>query len=95
MNLVRKGVVIDKLFESIIVEKEIKVDDIILGDKNMLLVTRILGYGLEYKIEITNSLGEPQEETIDLGKVQTKKLILKNFHLKINTNSPHHLETIN
>jgi hypothetical protein len=29
-NLVRKGVVIDKLFESIIVDKEINVDDIII-----------------------------------------------------------------
>ena len=33
-----------------------------------------MGYGPEYKIEITNSLGEPQEETIDLGKVQTKEI---------------------
>jgi hypothetical protein len=74
-NLVRKGVVIDKLFESIIVEKGINVDDIVLGDKNaILLATRVLGYGPEYKIEMTNSLGEPQEVTVDLGKVQTKEI---------------------
>lgn len=74
-NLVRKGVVIDKLFESIIVEKGINVDDIVLGDKNaILLATRVLGYGPEYKIETTNSLGEPQEVTVDLGKVQTKEI---------------------
>ena len=74
-NLVRKGVVIDKLFESIIVDKDVNVDDIILGDKNaILLATRVLGYGPEYKIEVTNSLGEQQEVTVDLGKVQTKEI---------------------
>ena len=74
-NLVRKGVVIDKLFESIIVDKDVNIDDVILGDKNaILLATRILGYGPEYKIEVTNSLGEQQEVTVDLGKVQTKEI---------------------
>lgn len=76
-NLVRKGVVIDKLFESIIVDKDVNVDDIVLGDKNaILLATRVLGYGPEYKIEVTNSLGEPQEVVVDLGKVQTKDIDL-------------------
>ena len=74
-NLVRKGVVIDKLFESIIVEKDVNIDDIVLGDKNaILLATRVLGYGPEYKIEMTDSLGEPQSVTIDLGAVQTKEV---------------------
>ena len=74
-NLVRKGVVIDRLFESIIVEKEINIDDIVLGDKNaILLATRVLGYGPEYKIEVLNSLGEQQEVIVDLGKVKTKEI---------------------
>ena len=74
-NLVRKGVVIDKLFESIIVEKDVNIDDIVLGDKNaILLATRVLGYGPEYKIEMTDSLGEPQEVVVDLGAVQTKEI---------------------
>ena len=74
-NLVRKGVVIDKLFESIIVEKDVNIDDIVLGDKNaILLATRVLGYGPEYKIEMTDSLGEPQSVTIDLGVVKTKEI---------------------
>ena len=74
-NLVRKGVVIDKLFESIIVDKDVNVDDIVLGDKNaILLATRLLGYGPEYKIEITDEYGDPQEVTVDLSKVQTKEI---------------------
>ena len=32
-NLISKGVVLDKLFESIIADKSINVDDIVIGDK--------------------------------------------------------------
>ena len=51
-NLIRKGVVLDKLFESIIVDKNVNIDDILIGDKNaIMLAARILGYGPEYKIQ--------------------------------------------
>jgi hypothetical protein len=74
-NLIKKGVVLDKLFESIIVDKDINIDDIILGDKNaIMLATRILGYGPEYKIEITNDSDEKEAVSVDLGKVQTKDI---------------------
>ena len=54
-NLIKKGVVLDMLFESIIADKSINADDILIGDKNaIVLATRILGYGPEYKIEFTN-----------------------------------------
>ena len=44
---------LDKLFESIIAfDKSINVDDIIIGDKNAIALTRILGYGPEYKIKV-------------------------------------------
>ena len=33
-----KGVVLDKLFESIISDKKINIDDIIIGDKNAIVV---------------------------------------------------------
>jgi len=74
-NLIRKGVVLDKLFESIIVDKSINVDDILIGDKNaIMLATRILGYGSQYKIQIEGELGEKNEISVDLGKVQTKEI---------------------
>lgn len=76
-NLIKKGIVLDKLFESIIVDKNINPDDIILGDKNaIMLATRILGYGPEYNIEITNDLDEKEEISVDLGKVKTKDIDL-------------------
>jgi len=74
-NLIRKGVVLDKLFESIIVDKSVNVDDILIGDKNaIMLATRILGYGPEYKVEIEDELGDKQEISIDLSKIQTKEI---------------------
>ena len=75
-NLISKGVVLDKLFESIIADKSINVDDIIIGDKNaIVLATRILGYGPEYKIKVPTIDGQA-ELSIDLAKVKTKEVDL-------------------
>ena len=77
-NLIRKGVVLDKLFEAIIVDKKINIEDIVLGDKNaIMLAARILGYGPEYVVQITDDLGEVHKVTVDLGKVQTKETDLE------------------
>ena len=75
-NLIKKGVVLDKLFESVVVDKDIDINDIIIGDKNaILLATRILGYGSEYQVEINDPFsGEQQRTTIDLAKIQTKEI---------------------
>jgi hypothetical protein len=74
-SLIKKGVVLDKLFEAIIVDKAINPDDIVLGDKNaIMLATRILGYGPEYKVQIQTSVGEVDEVSVDLGKVKTKDI---------------------
>ena len=52
-NLIKKGIQLDKLLESIVVEPGVNVNDLVIGDKNaIMLATRILGYGPEYKIEI-------------------------------------------
>ena len=75
-NLIRKGVVLDKLFESVVVEKDVNVGDIFIGDKNaILLATRILGYGKDYQVEVTDPFsGETQKTNIDLSKVQVKEV---------------------
>ena len=52
-NLIKQGVVVEKLLESLIVDKSIKVDDLLIGDKNSVLIaSRILAYGKEYEVEI-------------------------------------------
>ena len=75
-NLIRKGVVLDKLFESVVVEPGLDIGDIFVGDKNaILLATRVLGYGADYEVEVTDPFTlEQQKVTIDLSKVQTKDI---------------------
>ena len=84
-NLIRKGVVLDKLFESIIVDKKVNIDDIILGDKNaIMLAARILGYGSKYRVQIQDEMGEAHETEVDLSKVQTKETNLDNINVENN-----------
>ena len=69
-NLIQQGTVIDKLLESLIVDKSIKVDDLLIGDKNAIMVAaRILGYGKDYQF----TYGE-DEHTTDLSILEPVKL---------------------
>lgn len=75
-NLIKKGVVLDKLFEAVVVQDGVDINDIFVGDKNaILLATRVLGYGPNYEVEVTDPFtGELQKVTIDLSKVQIKEI---------------------
>ena len=74
-NLIKKGVVLDKLFESIIVTPGVNPDDILIGDKNaIMLATRILGYGPEYIVEMEDSDNERHKVSVDLSKIKTKEV---------------------
>ena len=77
-NLIKKGVVIDKLLDSLIVTKNVKQADLILGDKNAVLVAaRILAYGPEYSVEVTNpnDLEQKIQHTFDLSKCPFKESV--------------------
>ena len=66
---IEKGTVLDKLLESLIIDKNINYRDLITGDKNALLISaRILGYGAKYEFSYD---GEPQE--VDLSSLEVKK----------------------
>ena len=68
-SYIQKGTVLDKLLESVIVSSDIKVKDLIIGDKNALLIaTRILGYGKEYKFNSGKEI-----KTVDLTKLENKE----------------------
>jgi hypothetical protein len=75
-NLIKKGIVLDRLFESVVVEPNVNINDIFIGDKNaILLATRVLGYGKDYEVEITDPFTlEKQTVVIDLAKVETKEV---------------------
>jgi len=76
-NLIKKGVVIDKLLDSLIVTKGVKQEDLVLGDKNAVLVAaRILAYGPEYTAEVANPKDseETVSHTFDLSTCPFKEL---------------------
>ena len=58
-NYIKNGTVIDKLLQSLIVDKNVKLSDLLIGDKNaIMLAARILSYGAKYEFTYD---GEPQE----------------------------------
>jgi hypothetical protein len=64
-KLYSKGVVIDKLLQSLIVTP-INYGDLLVGDKNAILIaSRILGYGKDYEFEYA---GEKQVVDLSLGE---------------------------
>tara|TARA_R110000765_G_scaffold322507_1_gene414325 strand:+ start:45 stop:824 length:780 start_codon:yes stop_codon:yes gene_type:complete len=81
-NLIRKGIVIDKLLESLVVDESINLDDILIGDKNALMVaSRVLGYGKDYQFELNcPACGERNTDNVDLTKLGEKSI--DHSHLK-------------
>jgi len=64
---IQKGTVLDKLMQALIVSP-INYDDLIVGDKNAIMVaSRVLGYGKNYTFTYNG-----QEETIDLSTLDNK-----------------------
>jgi len=80
-NLIQKGVVLDKLLEALVVSEGVNLDDVLIGDKNAIMVaSRVLAYGKEYIFEFTDpSSGETRDETVDLTKLEDKKVDFKKF----------------
>jgi len=74
-NLIQQGLVIDKLLESLIVDKSVKLDDMLIGDKNAIMVAaRILGYGKDYEFTY-----DGVEQTVDLSILEPEKMDFSKF----------------
>jgi len=68
-SYIQNGTVLDKLFKSLIIS-DINYNDLLIGDKNAIMVaSRILGYGKEYKFEY-----QGKEETLDLSLLPDKEV---------------------
>jgi len=66
---IQKGIIVDKLLEALVVSEGVDLGDMIVGDKNALLIaSRVLGYGANYKFEYA---GESYE--VDLSALENKK----------------------
>jgi hypothetical protein len=66
-NFISKGIVLDKLLESLTLGK-IDTKDLIVGDKNAIFIAaRILGYGKDYTFSY-----DGKEHTVDLSVIENK-----------------------
>ena len=79
-SYIQKGIVLDKLLRSLIVNKDINIDDLVTGDKNAIFIaSRILGYGKDYNVSIKDI-----EYTLDLSRLENKKFDESSINKGIN-----------
>ena len=69
-NYISNGTVIDRLLKALIVTPGINFDDILVGDKNAIMIAaRILAYGKDYQITYNG-----QKHNVDLTSLDNKKV---------------------
>ena len=79
-NLIKQGTVIDTLLQSLIVDKTINVNELLIGDKNAIMVAaRILGYGKDYKFSY-----DGEEQSVDLSKLEPVDIDFSKFTKGVN-----------
>ena len=73
-NLMQKNIVLDKLLESVIIDKTIKPDDMLICDRNAaFFAIRRLAYGDEYNASVTcGRCSKESSVIIDLGKMDNR-----------------------
>lgn len=73
-NLINKNIVLDKLLESVVIDKTIKLDDMLVCDRNAaFFAIRRLAYGDNYDATMTcGRCGKENAVSIDLGKMDNK-----------------------
>lgn len=68
-NYISKGIVLDKLLQSLIIT-EFNYNDLLIGDKNAILIaSRVLGYGKDYTFTYNGV-----EQTVDLSSLENKEI---------------------
>jgi hypothetical protein len=79
-NYIQKGVVIDKLLQSLIVTEGIDYSSLLSGDKNAIMIAaRILSYGKDYTVEINN-----RQVDVDLSEIQNKEIDFSQYTKGVN-----------
>ena len=68
-TLLKKGIVLERLIESLIVDKQIDAASLLVGDRNAILIaTRVSGYGNVYDTQVRcPNCASPQRYTFDLN----------------------------
>ena len=67
--LLKKGVALDRVISSVIVDKNINPTTLLVGDRNAILIAaRVSGYGSDYETQVTcPACGEAQQYEFDLN----------------------------
>ena len=75
INLLKQGIAIEKMLQSLI-KSPINYEDLLLGDRNGLLIAaRILAYGSSYTFEYYDADQDTKEQvTIELAQLQNKQV---------------------
>jgi len=74
-NLLQSGKFIDVLLKRKIRDKEIDQKDLLIGDRNAIVIwLRATGYGEKYPVTITTPDGDEFESEVDLTKLKQKPL---------------------
>jgi len=75
-NLIQKGLVIDRLLEALIIDKSVDFNDLLIGDKNAIMVaSRVLGYGKDYDARVAcATCGVISDTRIDLTAFDDKAI---------------------
>ena len=69
-NYISKGIVIDKLLQSLIVNKDINYNTLLIGDKNAIMIAaRILSYGKSYEFTY-----DSKQQNIDLSLLKNREI---------------------
>jgi hypothetical protein len=81
VNLIDQGIVLDVLLKELIVNKDIDLDTILLGDKNALFVSaRVLAYGNDYEFTLGEDTGK-----VDLSQMKSRDINFSKFERGINS----------
>jgi len=74
-SLLKKGVALNRLVESVLIEPKVSTDDMLIADKNAILIAaRITGYGSDYETSVVCQACEAKTDfKFDLEQQQTVK----------------------
>jgi hypothetical protein len=78
-DLIKNGRVLDVLLESAIIDKSLRPDDMLIGDKNAVLLSlRSSGYGDEYEVKMNcPECGESYIAKVKLSELKNKEMSLE------------------
>ena len=85
VNLIQQGIALDKLIQALIVDKKIDYNDLLVGDKNAILVgARILAYGKDYTFSFIDTYAQVVKGKADLTTLIPKEYDFSKYEKGIN-----------